>query len=118
MPSRFEPCGLTQMIALRYGGVPLVRSTGGLADTVFDVDEETQDDGSLGGGNRGNGFVFHGIDGFSIETTLDRAFSMYKNAPEAWKALSQRNMRLSTGTSWQRSMSSYEQLYMGVSEKN
>ncbi len=118
VPSMFEPCGLTQMIALRYGGVPLVRSTGGLADTVFDVDEETQDDGSLGGGNRGNGFVFHGIDGFSIETTLDRAFSMYKNAPEAWKALSQRNMRLSTGTSWQRSMSSYEQLYMGVSEKN
>ena len=114
VPSMFEPCGLTQMIALRYGGVPLVRSTGGLADTVFDVDEDRRDDGSLGGGNRGNGFVFQGVDGFSIETTLDRAFAMYRQSPEAWKALSQRNMSRSTGTSWERSMSSYEQLYLGV----
>ena len=110
----FEPCGLTQIIALRYGGVPLVRSTCGLADTVFDVDEDRRDDGSLGGGNRGNGFVFQGVDGFSIETTLDRAFAMYRQSPEAWKSLSQRNMSRSTGTSWERSMSSYEQLYLGV----
>ena len=114
VPSMFEPCGLTQMIALRYGGVPLVRSTGGLADTVFDVEGGGSDDGSLGAGTQGNGFVFHGVDGYSIETTLDRAFAMYRNSPEAWKALSQRNMRNSISTSWEQSMSSYEQLYLGV----
>lgn len=116
VPSMFEPCGLTQMIALRYGGVPLVRSTGGLADTVFDVENSARDNESLGAGSGGNGFVFHGVDGYSIETTLDRAFAMYKNSPEAWKALSQRNMRESTSTSWEQSMSSYEQIYLGVSD--
>lgn len=114
VPSMFEPCGLTQMIALRYGGVPLVRSTGGLADTVFDIENSELDDGSLGAGQQGNGFVFSGVDGYSIETTLDRAFAMYKNSPEAWKALCQRNMRNSISTSWEQSLASYEQIYFGI----
>ena len=53
MPSRFEPCGLGQMIALRYGSIPIVRETGGLADTVQDWDPRSRN---------GNGFVFHEYD--------------------------------------------------------
>jgi starch synthase len=115
VPSMFEPCGLTQMIALRYGGVPLVRRTGGLADTVQDIDAaEESEESFLGGPSQGNGFVFDGVDSYSIESTLERALEKYRRTPEAWKRLSARNMRDSTRFSWQNSMSSYEQLYLGV----
>ncbi len=115
VPSMFEPCGLTQMIALRYGAVPLVRRTGGLADTVHDIDETRQDDdNAIGVPSKGNGFVFDGVDAHSIEHTLSRAFDTYQNSPDQWKELSTRNMRDSVMFSWDNSLSSYEQLYLGV----
>lgn len=122
VPSMFEPCGLTQMIALRYGAVPIVRCTGGLADTVHDVDEgeSTQHSASDTDGqyatnsNKGNGYVFHGVDAASLDEALERAFSLYKNNPEAWKALSIKNMRESTQFSWDGAAASYEQLYAGA----
>ncbi|KAH9305384.1 hypothetical protein KI387_009788, partial [Taxus chinensis] len=71
VPSMYEPCGLAQMIGMRYGAVPIVRRTGGLADTVFDVDHLHT------GANQGNGFVFEGIDEGSLNGALERAFQCY-----------------------------------------
>jgi len=69
MPSRFEPCGLGQMIALRYGTVPVVRRTGGLADTVFEYSEENRD---------GNGFLFVPYDPSAFLAAIRRALSFYQ----------------------------------------
>ncbi|MEI6510158.1 MAG: glycosyltransferase, partial [bacterium] len=69
MPSRFEPCGLGQMIALRYGTVPVVRQTGGLADTVFEYSEENKD---------GNGFLFAPYDPSAFLSAIRRALSFYQ----------------------------------------
>lgn len=119
VPSMFEPCGLTQMIALRYGGVPLVRKTGGLADTVRDVEQiptaQGEFDSPIGVSSKGNGFVFDGVDAHSVEQTLVRAFDLYRQSPDEWKDLSIRNMRDSFMFSWDSSLSSYEQLYVGLS---
>jgi starch synthase len=111
VPSMFEPCGLTQMIALRYGGVPIVRRTGGLADTVRDVSASGSNDAAPP--LRGNGFVFDGVDAGSLEEALDRAFSMYTTSPQAWHSLSTNNMKESICLSWDGSGASYEQLYLG-----
>ncbi len=107
VPSMFEPCGLTQMIALRYGGVPVVRSTGGLADTVFDVDADR---------THGNGFVFEGADAGSLESALDRALGMYIERKEEWAALCGRNLSQGERWSWKAPAQSYVELYRGVLE--
>ncbi|XP_062163337.1 uncharacterized protein LOC133870266 isoform X1 [Alnus glutinosa] len=73
VPSMYEPCGLSQMIGMRYGAVPVVRMTGGLADTVFDMDDQSNHD-------RANGFVFEGIDEGSLNWALDRAFAYYSES--------------------------------------
>ncbi len=79
MPSRFEPCGLGQMIALRYGSVPIVRATGGLNDTVRE-------------GWSGNGFVFHPFDARHFIESIERALVAYAD-PESWALLRERGMR-------------------------
>lgn len=81
VPSTFEPCGLTQLIALKYGSIPIVRKTGGLADTIFDVD-----DPSIKGG-QGNGYVFENSTPASIEGALDRAFDCWFHRPDEWRQL-------------------------------
>jgi len=99
MPSRFEPCGLGQLIALRYGSVPVVRRTGGLADTIRDADADQRN---------GNGFVF---DDASVEGLLDgvnRAVSAYGNA-DRWRRLVLRAMR--EDHSWAPVAGRYEELY-------
>ncbi len=83
MPSRVEPCGLGQMIAMRYGTVPVVRQTGGLADTVRGYDPVT---------NRGTGFSFFNYDIDSLEHTLKEAYHVYKTNPTIWKKLIRRDM--------------------------
>jgi starch synthase len=82
MPSRFEPCGQGQMIALRYGTVPLVRSTGGLADTIVDEDEDPLN---------GNGFVFLPAERAALVGAADRAIAAFRDR-DRWDALQRRGM--------------------------
>jgi starch synthase len=100
VPSLFEPCGLTQMIAMRYGALPIVRRTGGLADTVRDADAEPAS---------GNGFVFDGADEGSCGHAIDRAFQLFREDRDRWSAISQRNM--DSDMSWRQSADQYHALY-------
>ncbi len=99
MPSRFEPCGLTQMYSLRYGTVPVVRSTGGLIDTV-----EAYHPGS----GDGTGFRFEHADGTGMMWALDQALELFKNRP-AWKRLMMNGMK--RDFSWDRSARLYDEMY-------
>ncbi len=105
MPSRFEPCGLGQLIALKYGTVPVVRKTGGLADTIEDLSAD---------GKTGNGFVFEEYSGSALLGTLRRAAEAY-GQPKVWKALVQRGM--SGDFSWDASARKYLELYRVILEK-
>ncbi len=99
MPSRFEPCGLGQLISLRYGSIPIVRQTGGLADTVQDFDPRTRE---------GNGFSFlryHHMDFFAAVT---RAVEHFRE-PNTWRMLQVRGME--TDHSWSTSARRYVQLF-------
>lgn len=102
MPSRFEPCGLNQMYSLRYGTLPIVRYTGGLADTVTDVVT-----------GHGNGFTFGPVDAGHFSSVIDRALGLYQYYPEDWAAAVQRAM--TADNSWQRSAGSYADLYRRLS---
>lgn len=97
MPSRFEPCGLSQMYALRYGTPPVVRRTGGLADTVVDVSDPA-----------GTGFVFDGARPDELLAALRRAETLLGDGP-AWTALQRRGMACSFG--WSEAAAEYEDLY-------
>lgn len=99
MPSRFEPCGLGQMIAMRYGSVPLVRAVGGLVDTVQDYDPVTQ---------TGTGFLFRPYDALAFYTAVVRAVEAYRCAA-IWRGLQQRGMQ--QDFSWQASARAYIELY-------
>jgi starch synthase len=81
MPSLYEPCGLTQMIALRYGTVPVVRAVGGLQDTVFDWDFSALPQ------QQRNGFVFEHADHLGLESALDRALGLWRNEPALFHQL-------------------------------
>ncbi len=80
MPSRFEPCGLNQMYSLRYGTVPIVRRTGGLADTVIDASPEALLEG------KANGFVFDEISSAALSVAIERALDAW-HKPDLWAAL-------------------------------
>jgi starch synthase len=99
MPSRFEPCGLGQMIALRYGTIPIVRRTGGLADTIVDFDYDPR---------RGNGFVFERYQGQAFFDAVRRAQTRFRE-PQTWKTLIKRAMR--TDFSWKHSADRYKEVY-------
>jgi starch synthase len=99
MPSRYEPCGLGQMIALRYGTIPIVRRTGGLADTIIDVDEEPK---------RGNGFVFESYNGGAFLDAVRRA-KIHFEKPRTWKKLVKKAMR--ADFSWKDSAKRYVEVY-------
>jgi starch synthase len=99
MPSRYEPCGLTQMYALRYGAIPIVRATGGLDDTVVDYDAKTR---------TGSGFKFDDADAAALGRAVRRAITAYKHK-DAWLDLVVRSMRLEFG--WSNSARRYVQLY-------
>ncbi|NBC31651.1 MAG: glycogen synthase GlgA [Alphaproteobacteria bacterium] len=88
VPSMYEPCGLTQMIGLRYGTVPIVRSVGGLSDTVFD---RNFDSGPL---ERRNGFVFHNADHPGVESALERAVGLWYCFPDDFRNLMINGMRM------------------------
>lgn len=102
MPSRYEPCGLGQMIAMRYGAVPVVRRTGGLADTVPD------DDASPG---EGTGFQFDAADGEALAETLRRAVRAYRDR-DRWSGIMRRGM--TRDLSWDEAANKYSRLYERV----
>jgi starch synthase len=110
MPSQFEPCGLTQMYSLKYGTVPIVRSTGGLADTVFDWDAQI----SIGKKN-GNGFSFNDYNGYALTNAIERAISNYHNK-KVWTKIQQNGMK--TSFSWNISAKKYISIYNKALAKN
>lgn len=99
MPSRFEPCGLGQMIAMRYGSVPIVRSVGGLADTVQDFDPST---------GEGLGFVFEAYDPWALFAAIVRAVECYRDR-HVWRDLQRRCMQ--ADFSWEASAVKYQAIY-------
>lgn len=99
LPSKFEPAGLTQMEAMRYGCVPIARATGGLADTVDDYDPVK---------DVGTGFLFQTFDSMSLVIALTRAFENYRN-PKIWRELQHRAME--KDFSWKRSAAEYEKIF-------
>ena len=105
MPSRFEPCGLNQMYSLRYGTPPLVRATGGLADTVTDCTPESLADGSA------TGFVMDGTDAEALLATVARAVKVWRDRP-AWRRLQQAGM--ARDLSWTRAAEAYLALYSEI----
>lgn len=100
MPSRFEPCGLGQMFSLRYGTVPIVRKTGGLADTITHYDPETK---------QGNGFVFETYDGGGLLWAVDQALHTYHMGWEEWSHVVRNAMNCDY--SWESSADKYIALY-------
>jgi starch synthase len=98
MPSRFEPCGLGQLIAMRYGSIPVVRHTGGLVDTVQDLTQDMSE---------GNGFVFQDYDSGAMLAAIQRAIDGYTK--KAWPNVVRRIMALDF--SWQASARRYESIY-------
>jgi len=103
MPSHYEPCGLNQIYSLKYGTVPIVRKTGGLADTVQDWDEMKSF-----GLETGNGFSFENYDGFGLTNAVDRALKYFENK-KTWNQIIKNGM--SKNFSWQNSAKKYIELY-------
>lgn len=103
MPSRYEPCGLNQLYSLKYGAVPIVHATGGLYDTVTNLD-----DASWSAGNA-NGFAFTEFNAGSFESALSRACHVYRNNPDTWERIVATGMQ--QDWSWTRSAKHYVELY-------
>jgi starch synthase len=99
MPSRYEPCGLGQLIAMRYGAVPIGRRTGGLADTILDLDEHPE---------TGTGFLFDEFSQFSLAAAYERAVRAFRE-PETWLRLQRNGM--SRDYSWRASATYYVEAY-------
>ncbi len=105
IPSRYEPCGLTQMIAMRYGCVPLARATGGLKDTIIDY--------LFGKAGQSTGFLFEESTSQALADTIRRAIMVYKDQ-RRWQGLQRRGMR--KDFSWERSAKKYLELYQELVE--
>ncbi|KAG6740131.1 hypothetical protein POTOM_057768 [Populus tomentosa] len=105
VPSMYEPCGLSQIIGMRYGSVPVVRKTGGLADTVFDMDDQSNPEIA-------NGFVFEGIDEGSLNWALDRAFAYYRDKPDEWNGIVKKVIEVDN--SWNNTAGKYIEVYNSV----
>lgn len=103
VPSRFEPCGLTQLMAQRYGALPLVRETGGLKDTVAPYNEVEE---------TGTGFSFDRYDAELLLQTVNYAKEVYFTRRKSWDAMVRRVMKLDN--SWNRSAQKYVELYQGL----
>ncbi|MBN1560745.1 glycogen synthase GlgA [candidate division KSB1 bacterium] len=105
MPSRFEPCGLNQMYSLRYGTVPIVRKTGGLADTITDFVQEP---------DKGNGFVFEEYNSSSMLTAIHHAVTAYQDQKN-WSKIQRRGMKIDF--SWTQSAENYVKVYQKLESK-
>ena len=105
MPSRFEPCGLNQMYSLRYGTLPVVTATGGLADTVIDCNATTLLDGSA------NGFVIGEASAAALTATVRRAIKTWRDRP-LWRRLQTRGM--ASDLSWAKPAQRYAEIYADI----
>jgi starch synthase len=105
IPSRFEPCGLTQLYGLRYGCVPIVARTGGLADTVIEANEAAL------GAEVATGFQFAPENGNSFLHAIRRAVAAYADRP-VWASIQRQGMK--SDVSWARSAGKYAQLYRSL----
>lgn len=105
MPSRFEPCGLNQLYSLRYGTLPVARETGGLADTVVDLNPNTLRAGTA------NGFTFVDDDSPSLQYAIERALTAWRDKP-LWRSLQRRAM--TEDYSWRRSAQRYRAVYESI----
>lgn len=105
MPSQFEPCGLSQMIAMRYGTIPIVRETGGLRDTVLSYNEFS---------GEGNGFTFFNYNAHDMLHVIERSIGYYNNRRDIWNTLQQRGMN--GDYSWAHSAKEYMKLYKSLFE--
>ena len=107
VPSRFEPCGLTQLIAMRYGAVPIVRETGGLKDTVqpYNVFENT-----------GNGFTFDRYESRLLYDAINRAKTLYFENRKCWDDMVIRDMN--KDVSWEKSAKQYKDMYVGLTPRD
>ena len=105
MPSRFEPCGLGQMIALKYGTLPIVRKTGGLNDTVTNYDPLT---------SKGNGFTFNNYDSHEMKNVIETAYDLFKTNKETWEILIKRAMK--SDNSLTKSTQKYIELYKMITK--
>lgn len=103
MPSRYEPCGLNQLYSLKYGTVPVVRATGGLADTITDATAENITDSVA------NGFTFRDYETPAMERALERALAAYHSRPDVWSRIVTTGMR--QDWSWSNSARRYIELY-------
>ncbi len=108
MPSQYEPCGLNQLYSLKYGTVPIVRATGGLADTVTDATPANC------AARTATGFSFVVYTAAAFFDTVKRALAMYRTQPQQWLALQQYGMR--QDWSWHRSAAEYERLYQALTQ--
>lgn len=109
MPSRYEPCGLNQIYSLKYGTVPVVRKTGGLADTVKDWDEQNHY-----GFDDGNGFSFYDYTNYALFKSVERAVNTFKEK-DVWRKIQQNGMK--QDFSWDKSAEKYMELYKLAMEK-
>jgi starch synthase len=105
IPSRFEPCGLTQLYALRYGCIPVVHRTGGLADTIIDANEAALSAGVA------TGFQFGPLTASSLRQALARAFELWKR-PKDWATMQRQAMK--SDVSWHKSAARYAALYKSL----
>ncbi len=106
IPSVYEPCGLSQLIAMRYGTIPIVRSTGGLKDTVFDNQDH------LTPLQERNGFTFQNSDTSEMENSLERAIDFYRQETASYQSMVRRIMKLNF--SWQKPAQEYLRLYQKI----
>ena len=110
VPSNYEPCGLTQIISLKYGTVPVVRGVGGLVNTVFDWDYD-QDHRQT----ERNGFVFYENDSVALESALKRSLDLYSKEPKLFQQLAKQGM--ACDYSWQEPGDRYESVYERIRHK-
>ena len=103
MPSRFEPCGLGQMIAMKYGSLPIVRETGGLKDSVIPYNKYTQE---------GTGFSFKNYDSYDLKDKLFEAVNLFNEDKDTWQILVKQAMKSDFGLN--QMARAYEKLYKNI----
>ncbi len=117
MPSRFEPCGLGQLIAMRYGSVPVVRETGGLADTVINLEykKDKSNNYTFANTKKALGFNFKNVSSNEFYKSLQTALTVYYHYPDVWKKIMKNGM--TADFSWDKSAKEYVKLYKKILKK-